>query len=80
MVKTKGGVRIHMARKHHRLLVPGAEAELEQLKYEVALELGITLPRDGYYGGMTTFDLGSIGGNITKKLVQIAQEQLQTYR
>ncbi|GLX69372.1 alpha/beta-type small acid-soluble spore protein [Paenibacillus glycanilyticus] len=58
------------------LLVPEARAALEQMKYEIAQELGIQLPADGYYGHMTTYDMGSIGGSITKRLVQIAQEQM----
>ncbi|MGO4107118.1 small, acid-soluble spore protein, alpha/beta type [Paenibacillus sp. YAF4_2] len=58
------------------LLVPGARAALEQLKYEIAQELGITLPADGYYGHMTTREMGSIGGSITKRLVQLAEQQI----
>ncbi|MCU6707501.1 alpha/beta-type small acid-soluble spore protein [Paenibacillus sp. J5C_2022] len=58
------------------LVVPQARAALEQMKYEVAQELGIQLPQDGYYGNMTTRDMGSIGGYITRRLVQMAQQQL----
>ncbi|MGO4373215.1 alpha/beta-type small acid-soluble spore protein [Paenibacillus sp. YIM B09110] len=58
------------------LVVPGARAALEQMKYEIAQELGIQLPADGYYGNMTTRDMGSIGGYITRRLVQIAEQQL----
>lgn len=65
-----------MARSHNQLLVPQARAALEQLKYEVAQELGITLPADGYYGHMTTRDMGSIGGSITKRLVMMAEQQI----
>ena len=32
------------------LVVPQANAALDQLKYEVAQELGIAIPQDGYYG------------------------------
>ncbi|MFX3633869.1 MAG: small, acid-soluble spore protein, alpha/beta type [Candidatus Pristimantibacillus sp.] len=65
-----------MAKGQNQLLVPQARAALEQLKYEVAQELGIQLPADGYYGNMTTYDMGSIGGSITKRLVQLAEQQL----
>jgi hypothetical protein len=58
------------------LLVPQATAGLNQLKYEAAQELGIAIPQDGYQGNMTTKDNGSIGGNITRRLVQIAEQQL----
>lgn len=57
-------------------LVPQVEAVLEQLKYEVAMEIGIDLPSDGYYGNMPTRDMGRIGGNMTRKLVQIAEQTL----
>ncbi|OAS21079.1 alpha/beta-type small acid-soluble spore protein [Paenibacillus oryzisoli] len=58
------------------LVVPQANAALDQLKYEVAQELGIAIPQDGYYGNMTSRDTGSIGGSITRRLVQIAEQSL----
>ncbi|MFC4776943.1 small, acid-soluble spore protein, alpha/beta type [Paenibacillus sp. GCM10023252] len=60
----------------NQLLVPEARAALEQLKYEAAQELGIQIPQDGYYGNFTTRDAGSLGGYITRKLVQMAEQQL----
>ena len=57
-------------------LVPQAMAALDQMKFEVAQELGIHLPEDGYYGHMSTRDMGNLGGNITRKLVQIAEQTL----
>ena len=60
----------------NNLVVPQAFAALDQLKYEVAQELGIAIPQDGYGGNMLTRENGSIGGNITKRLVQIAEQQL----
>ncbi|MDF2835746.1 MAG: spore protein [Paenibacillus sp.] len=62
--------------RNNNLVVPQARAALEQMKYEIAGELGIQLPQDGYYGNMTTRDMGSIGGNITRRLVQMAEQQL----
>ncbi|MFC5530096.1 small, acid-soluble spore protein, alpha/beta type [Cohnella yongneupensis] len=58
------------------LVVPQARQALEQLKYEVAQELGIQISPDGYYGNMLTRDAGSIGGQITRRLVQMAEQQL----
>ncbi|MFF2481514.1 small, acid-soluble spore protein, alpha/beta type [Paenibacillus sp. NPDC058071] len=69
-----------MARNQNQLLIPQARAALEQLKYEVAQELGIQLPADGYYGHMTTRDMGSIGGSITRRLVQLAEQQISGTR
>lgn len=43
---------------------------------KIAQELGIPIPQDGYYGNYTTRDTGSIGGFMTKRLIQIAEESL----
>jgi hypothetical protein len=64
------------SRSSNALIVPQASQALQQLKYEVAQELGIQIPQDGYYGNMTTRDTGTIGGNITRRLVQIAEQQI----
>ncbi|MFP4974381.1 small, acid-soluble spore protein, alpha/beta type [Paenibacillus sp. CN-4] len=60
----------------NNLVVPRANAALEQLKFEVAQELGIQLSPDGYQGNKTSYENGSIGGFITKRLVTIAEQQL----
>lgn len=53
------------------LIVPGAEQALEQMKYEIASEFGVNL------GAETTARAnGSVGGEITKRLVQMAEQQL----
>lgn len=62
--------------KRNTPVVKGANKALEQFKYEVASELGINPPQDGYWGTMTTRDTGAIGGNMTRKLVALAEQQL----
>ncbi|MCY0875932.1 MAG: alpha/beta-type small acid-soluble spore protein [Firmicutes bacterium] len=62
--------------KSNTLVVKSAQRALDQLKYEVAGELGIQTPQDGYWGTMTTRDTGTIGGHITRKLVALAEQQL----
>ena len=64
------------SRSSNQLVVPQANAALQQMKFEAAQELGIQIPQDGYYGFMATRDTGSLGGHITRKLVQIAEQQL----
>ncbi|WP_168122047.1 alpha/beta-type small acid-soluble spore protein [Paenibacillus sp. HB172176] len=64
----------------NNLVVPQATAALDQMKFEVAQELGIAIPQDGYYGNMATKDAGSIGGSITKRLVQIAEQSLAGHK
>lgn len=63
-----------MSRKS-QLVVPEAKAAINRLKAEAAAENGITL-NEGYNGNLTTREAGSIGGSITKKLVQIAEQSL----
>lgn len=65
---------------NNTLLVPQAKAALNQMKFEVAQELGISFQPNGYNGNLLTRDAGFIGGNITKRLVQIAEQQLQGFK
>ncbi|HBK85039.1 MAG TPA: acid-soluble spore protein [Firmicutes bacterium] len=57
-------------------VVPNAKKALDQFKYEVANELGIQVPADGYWGTMTTRDTGSIGGNMVRKMIAMAEQSL----
>ncbi|MFC5469950.1 small, acid-soluble spore protein, alpha/beta type [Cohnella suwonensis] len=61
---------------NNSLVVPQAKAALQSMKVEAAQSLGVQIPADGYYGNVTSRDAGSLGGYITKKLVQIAEQQL----
>jgi small acid-soluble spore protein D (minor alpha/beta-type SASP) len=60
-----------MARTSNKLLVPGIEQALDQIKYEIAQEFGVQL-------GANTVSRanGSVGGEMTKRLVAQAQSQL----
>ncbi|MFC4303852.1 MULTISPECIES: alpha/beta-type small acid-soluble spore protein [Cohnella] len=60
----------------NQLVVPQAKAALQSMKMEAAQSLGVQIPADGYYGNVTSRDAGSLGGYITKKLVQMAEQQL----
>lgn len=64
------------SRRSNQLIVPQANQALEQMKMEAAQELGVQIPSDGYYGNVSTRDAGSLGGYITKRLVQMAEQQL----
>ena len=55
----------------NQLLVPGVEQALEQMKYEIAKNLVYNLGAD-----TTSRANGSVGGEITKRLVQMAEQQL----
>ncbi len=63
---------INMARNSsNQLVVPGVQQALDQMKYEIAQEFGVNLGPDS-----TSRANGSVGGEITKRLVQTAQQQL----
>ncbi len=66
--------------RSNSLVVPQANAALQQMKVEVAQEIGIQIPQDGYYGYMATRDTGAIGGHMTRRLVQIAEQSLSGQR
>ncbi len=67
---------IGQERPSNWLVVPEAYQALDQFKYEVASELGIQTPQNGYWGNMTSRDCGAVGGHITRKLVQLGEQQL----
>jgi hypothetical protein len=51
------------------------EMALDQLKMEIAQELGIDLRPDGYNGHLTTREVGLLGGNMVRMLVAIAMTE-----
>ncbi|WP_077617376.1 alpha/beta-type small acid-soluble spore protein [Bacillus sinesaloumensis] len=61
-----------MARSSNKLLVPGIEQALDQIKFEIAQEFGVNLGSD-----TASRSNGSVGGEITKRLVSQAQHQLR---
>lgn len=54
-----------------KLSVPGAQNAIDQMKYEIANEFGVNLGPDA-----TSRANGSVGGEITKRLVQMGQSQI----
>ncbi|MBP2242795.1 small acid-soluble spore protein A (major alpha-type SASP) [Cytobacillus eiseniae] len=59
----------------NKLLVPGAENVLDQMKQEIADEFGVQLGAD-----TTARANGSVGGEMTKRLVAMAEQQLRNQR
>ncbi|MGC4376781.1 alpha/beta-type small acid-soluble spore protein [Fictibacillus sp. Mic-4] len=62
-----------MARNNNsnELLVSNAQQAIDQMKYEIATEFGVQLGPD-----TTSRANGSVGGEITKRLVHMAEQQL----
>lgn len=58
-------------RNNNEVLVQGAENAIDQMKYEIAQEFGVQLGPD-----TTSRANGSVGGEITKRLVAMAEQQL----
>ncbi|MBQ8600243.1 MAG: alpha/beta-type small acid-soluble spore protein [Clostridia bacterium] len=52
-----------------------AKAGLDKMKFEVAREIGVDL-KQGYNGDLTSAQAGHIGGQMTKKLVEKAEQSL----
>lgn len=82
-----------------RKLVPESHEALDQLKYEIAAELGLpvgknaalnadaefatelgTIPassmKEDYWGHIASRDTGAVGGQITKRLIEKAEQSL----
>lgn len=56
---------------NNKLVVPGSRQAIQNLKYEIAKELGITLGAD------TTSRLnGTVGGEMTRRLVRLGEQFL----
>jgi hypothetical protein len=60
-----------MARNNREHLVQNAGGAIEQMKYEIAQEFGIQLGAE-----TTSRQNGSVGGEITKRLVAFAEQSL----
>ncbi len=55
----------------NRLVAPQAKQAIEQMKYEIANEFGVNLGPDA-----TSRANGTVGGEITKRLVKMGESQL----
>ena len=59
-----------------RVLVPEARHALEQMKLEIASELGMTNYNSIDKGNLPSRQNGYVGGNMTRKLVEMAQKSM----
>ncbi|MEI7025678.1 alpha/beta-type small acid-soluble spore protein [Paenibacillus sp. y28] len=83
----------------NKKVVPACKSVLDQMKYEIAAELGLPVGAGGlqnvqsefatelgaipshqmkedYWGHLASRDAGAVGGEITKRLVQTAEQTL----
>ena len=59
----------------NRAVVPEAKAALDAFKYEVANEIGVPLSK-GYNGNLTSYQNGSVGGQMVKKMIEAQERQM----
>ena len=60
-----------MKSSNNKLVAPQAKQAIEQMKYEIANEFGVNLGPDA-----TSRANGTVGGEITKRLVKMGESQL----
>ena len=63
--------RMNNSKMTSKMVVPGAKQAIEKMKYEIANELGVTMGPDA-----TSRANGSVGGEITRRLVQMGEQHL----
>lgn len=56
---------------NNKLLVPGAEQAMENMKEEISSEFGVKLGAD-----TTARANGSVGGEMVKRMIQLAEQSL----
>lgn len=61
--------------KGNRISVPEAKAALNNMKYEIANELGVNL-KQGYNGDLSSREAGYIGGYMVKKMIEDYEKQM----
>ena len=65
-----------MSKTNNRQVVPEARAALNQMKLEIAGELGMSNYENIDKGNLTARQNGYVGGYMTKKLVEMAEKQM----
>ena len=60
----------------NKSVVPEAKEALNKFKYEVANEVGVNL-KQGYNGHLSSKDAGRIGGNMVRKMIQQAENNMR---
>lgn len=58
-----------------KVTVPEARAALDNMKFEIARELGINF-KQGYNGDLTSRENGYVGGYMVKRLIEQAEKQM----
>ncbi|MBM7616326.1 alpha/beta-type small acid-soluble spore protein [Alkaliphilus hydrothermalis] len=65
-----------MARNRNRIVVPEARQALDQMKYEIANELGMSDYQHTDKGNLTSRQNGYVGGYMVKRMVEYAEQNM----
>ncbi|RKD31806.1 alpha/beta-type small acid-soluble spore protein [Thermohalobacter berrensis] len=65
-----------MARNNNKIVVPEARQALEQMKLEIANELGLENYNNIDKGNLTSRQNGYVGGYMVKRLIEHAENQI----
>ncbi|MEW6182771.1 MAG: alpha/beta-type small acid-soluble spore protein [Bacillota bacterium] len=60
----------------NRVLVPEARAALDQMKWEIAREVGINLPPGSYLGDIPSRMNGAMGGHMVRHMIRTYEQNL----
>lgn len=67
MAKTNGS---------NQTLVSPEKQAMNSMKFEVAKELGVNL-KQGFNGDLSAQETGRVGGNMVKKMIELAKSNLK---
>ena len=64
-----------MSSQKSRQMVPEAKQALNNMKFEIARELGVNL-KQGYNGDLSSRENGYVGGYMVKRLIEQAERSM----
>ena len=64
----------------NKQLVKGAHKALDDMKYEIATEFQLPVHQgsEDYWGNLTAKECGTVGGNMVKRLLEMAETNLSS--
>ena len=62
--------------KTGKTAVPEAKEAMNKFKIEVADEIGVPLSNGGYNGNLTSYQNGSVGGYMVKKMIEEQEKKM----
>lgn len=62
--------------RSNKALVQQARPALDNFKYQVASQIGVNPPQDGYWGDLPARQCGAVGGHMVRNMIQLAEQSL----